>query len=169
MAKKSNKTKAKVVVRAPKVEKVLSVEQQIQETMEEVVDIQEVTDEHTPKAENDLNVEQQIQEIAEAVEDIQEALDEITEEANAAMSMANEHIANMMTTNFDEEAGDDTPNEVVVQEIEKNLVSLDELAKKVEDAIEKIEVVVEKKEHKLTKKKNIRDIVDTWNGVSLGW
>lgn len=169
MAKKSNKTKAKVVVRAPKVEKELSVEQQIQETAEAVEDIQEETDEHTPKAENELNVEQQIQEIAEAVEDIQEALDEITEEANAAMSMANEHIANMMTANFDEEAEDDTPNEVVVQEIEKNLVSLDELAKKVEDAIEKIEVVVEKKEHKLTKKKNIRDIVDTWNGVSLGW
>lgn len=162
MAKKSNKTKAKVVVRAPKAEKVLSVEPQIQETAED-------TDEHAPKAENELSVEQQIQEIAEAVEGIQEELEEVTEEANAVMSMANEHIANMMTADFDEEADENTPNEAVVQEIEKNLESLDELAKKVEDTIEKIEVVVEKKEHKLTKKKNIRDIVDTWNGVSLGW
>lgn len=169
MAKKSNKTKAKVVVRAPKVEKELSVEQQIQETAEEVAVVTEETDEHTPKAENELSVEQQIREIAEAVEVIQEELEEVTEEANAAMSMANEHIANMMTANLDEDAEDNTPNEVVVQEIEKNLESLDELAKKVEDAIEKIEGVVEKKEHKLTKKKNIRDIVDTWNGVSLGW
>lgn len=162
MAKKSNKTKAKVVVRAPKVEKELSAEQQIQETVEAVDDIQE-------EAEKELSVDQQILEIAETVEGIQEELEEVTEEANAVMSMANEHIANMMTANFDEEADDDTPNEVVVQEIEKNLESLDELAKKVEDAIEKIEGVVEKKEHKLTKKKNIRDIVDTWNGVSLGW
>lgn len=162
MAKKSNKTKAKVVVRAPKVEKELSAEQQIQETMEAVEDIQE-------EAEKGLSVDQQILEIAETVEDIQEELEEVTEEANAAMSMANEHISNMMTANFDEEADDDTPNEVVVQEIEKNLESLDELAKKVEDTIEKIEEVVEKKEHKLTKKKNIRDIVDTWNGVCLGW
>lgn len=162
MAKKSNKTKAKVVVRAPKVEKELSAEPQTQETVEAVEDIQE-------EAEKELSVDQRILEIAETVEDIQEELEEVTEEANAAMSMANEHIANMMTANFDEEADDDTPNEVVVQEIEKNLESLDELAKKVEDAIEKIEGVVEKKEHKLTKKKNIRDIVDTWNGVSLGW
>ena len=169
MAKKSNKTKAKVVVRAPKVEKELSVDPMIQETAEEVVDIQEDTDEHTPKAENELSVEQQIQEIVETVEGIQEELEEVTEEANTAMSMANEHITNMMTANLDEDADDNTPNEVVVQEIEKNLESLDELAKKVEDAIEKIEEVVKKKEHKLTKKKNIRDIVDTWNGVSLGW
>lgn len=162
MAKKSNKTKAKVVVRAPKVEKELSAVPQTQETVEAVEGIQE-------EIEKELSVDQQILEIAETVEDIQEELEEVTEEANAAMSMANEHIANMMTANFDEEADDDTPNEVVVQEIEKNLESLDELAKKVEDAIEKIEEVVEKKEHKLTKKKNIRDIVDTWNGVSLGW